>query len=231
MVSFTPRQDSLMIPTLASGDRLSLNEFERRYAAMPEDIKAELIEGTVYMAAALRFEPHAEPHADIVTWLGIYKMMTPGARLGDNPTIRLDPNNEPQADVVLRIDKSRGGQSHIDSDGYVEGPPEFIAEIAASTASIDSGPKLEVYRRNGVQEYLVWRVLEHKINWYHLQNGDYVELLEDEQGIIRSQAFPGLWLDKASLLTGNMQQVMAVLQQGLASAEHQTFVTALSAET
>ncbi len=39
------------IPPLENGDRLSREEFERRYRAMPETVKAELIGGQVYMAA------------------------------------------------------------------------------------------------------------------------------------------------------------------------------------
>lgn len=227
MVTFIPRQNQLLVPPLESGDRLSRSEFERRYAAMPKDYKAQLIDGIVYMAAALRFEPHAEPHADLITWLGIYKMMTPGVRLGDTPTVRLDPTNEPQPDVVLRLDETVGGQSVLGPEGYVEGAPEFVAEIAASTASIDTGPKRQIYCRTGVQEYLVWPVFDQKILWYRLKNKSYIELPRDEKGIIRSEAFSGLWLDEQALLRGDMQQVMAVLQQGLASPEHQELVARL----
>lgn len=225
--TFIPRQNRLTIPPLENGDRLSLEEFERRYSAMPDGIKAELIEGIVYMAAALRFEPHAEPHADLITWLGIYKMMTPGARLGDNPTVRLDRNNDPQPDAILRLDEASGGQSSLSADGYVEGGPELIAEISASTASVDLGPKRQVYCRNGVQEYLVWRVFDQQFDWYCLQGDEYVALESDEQGILKSQVFPGLWLDRAALIVGNMPQVMTVLQAGLASPEHQEFLAQL----
>jgi Uma2 family endonuclease len=53
---------------------------------------------------------------------------------------------------------------------------------------------LRAYRRNGVQEYIVWQVFDQKIDWFSLQNGDYISLLPDEDGAIRSQRFPGLWL-------------------------------------
>ncbi|MGK7892043.1 MAG: Uma2 family endonuclease [Leptolyngbyaceae cyanobacterium] len=229
MTTFIPRQNRLTIPPLENGDRLSRPEFERRYATMPNAPKAELIEGIVYMAAALRFEPHAEPHADLMGWLWTYKVMTPGARLGDNPTVRLDQNNEPQPDIILRLDESVGGQSSLSADGYVEGGPELIAEISASTASLDLGPKRQVYGRNGVQEYLVWRVFDRQFDWYYLQGNDYVALESDEQGILKSQVFPGLWLDREALIVGNMPQVMTVLQAGLASPEHQQFLTKLLA--
>lgn len=212
------------VPPLESGDRLTRPEFERRYSAMPYLKKAELIEGVVYVPAALRFRSHAQPHANLMIWLGTYKVSMPGVELGDNPTVRLDLDNELQPDAVLLIEESAGGQARLSDDDYVEGAPELIAEIAGSSAAIDLGDKKRAYRRNGVQEYIVWQVFERRIDWFSLQDGDYVSLEPDNQGIIRSQVFPGLYLAVADLLTGNMMQVLTVLQQGLQSLEHEAFV-------
>ena len=134
----------------------------------------------------------------------------------------------PQPDAVLLIDASAGGQSYLGEDGYIEGAPELVAEIAASSAAIDLGDKKRAYRRNGVQEYIVWQVFDQKIDWFSWQNGDYVSLLPDEDGVIRSSIFPGLWLQVAAMLDGNMVQVIAVLQAGLNSVEHQAFVQRLA---
>ncbi len=213
---------------LESGDRLTRPEFERRYNAMPNVKKAELIEGVVYVASPLRFEAHAEPHGNLMIWLGIYKVATPGVRLGDNPTVRLDLDNEPQPDAILLIDAACGGLSHVGTDGYVEGAPELVAEVAASSASKDLYDKKRAYRRNGIQEYIVWQVFDSTVSWFSLQNGEYVALIPNASGIIQSQVFPGLWLDVSALVAGNMQQVLAVLQKGLSSVEHQTFIQQIS---
>lgn len=218
---------SLTIPPLENGDKLTRWEFERRYQGMPHLKKAELIEGIVYMASPLRFESHAEPHANIIGWLALYKAATPGVRLGDNATVRLDIDNEPQPDALLRIDK--GGQSTISQDDYVEGAPELIVEIAASSASYDVHQKLNVYRRNQVQEYLVWRFYEQEFDWFLLQTVEYIKLEPDSDGIIRSQIFPGLWLDKNALLIGDLGKVLVILQRGLETAEHRDFVKKLTA--
>ncbi len=214
----------LTVPPLENGDRLTRFEFERRYSAMPKLKKAELIEGTVYMASPLRFEPHAEPHGDLMGWLWTYKIATPGVRLGDKPTVRLDLDNEPQPDAVLLIDAQTGGQSHLSQDGYVEGSPELVAEIAASSATVDLGDKKRAYRRNGIQEYIVWQVFEQRIDWFHLEAGEYINLYPDVAGVIQSQVFPGLWLDQSALVAGDMQQVLTVLQAGVNSVKHQAFV-------
>jgi Uma2 family endonuclease len=216
------------IPPLESGDRLTRPEFERRYQAMPNTKKAELIEGVVYVASPLRFRSHGQPHGNLIGWLWTYKVSTPGVELGDNATVLLDLDNEPQPDVVLLIDEQLGGQASISEDDYIEGAPELIAEVAASSAANDLYDKKKAYRRNGVQEYIVWQSLENQFDWFSLQNGEYVLLNPDADGTIKSSVFPGLWLNVAALLTGEMTQVLAVLQQGFNSQEHQEFLQHLS---
>ncbi|MBS3966846.1 MAG: Uma2 family endonuclease [Truepera sp.] len=95
-------------------------------------------------------------------------------------------------------------------------------------ASPDLHDKLKVYRRSSVQEYLVWQMYEKRLDWFQLRDTDYVSLLPDEAGVLHSQVFPGLRLAVAALLAGNVAQVLAVLQQGLDSAEHKAFVDRLA---
>ncbi|MGB6166015.1 MAG: Uma2 family endonuclease [Geitlerinemataceae cyanobacterium] len=215
------------LPPLESGDRLTRYEFEQRYQAMPHLKQAELIEGVVYVASPVRISNHGRPHAKIIGWLLVYQAATPGVDLADNATVRLDADNEPQPDALLRIEPEVGGNSRISEDDYIEGAPELIAEIAASSASYDLGDKLNAYRRNGVREYIVWQSYENKIDWFRLQEGRYVALEPDEEGIIRSEVFPGLWLSVAALRGGNLAEVLAVLQRGLQTPEHQVFVESL----
>ncbi|VEP16921.1 conserved hypothetical protein [Hyella patelloides LEGE 07179] len=209
---------------LENGDRLSRSEFERRYQAMSELKKAELIEGRVYTASPVRII-HGQPHAYIMGWLAVYHAATPGTQFADNTTVRLDIDNEPQPDALLRVEK---GQSQIDVDDYVRGAPELIVEIAASTASYDLQEKLQVYRRNGVQEYIVWQVSDRIIDWFRLRDGEYFKLQPDENNIIKSEVFPGLWLAIDSLLQYDLAQVIQTVQQGLAIKEHQDFIAEIT---
>src|SRR6516164_2779902 len=78
------------IPPLESGDRLSRAEFERRYDAMPELKRAELIEGEVYVSSPVRVRRHGKPHILLGGWLATYFADTPGLEAGDNSSIRLD---------------------------------------------------------------------------------------------------------------------------------------------
>lgn len=207
---------SKTIPLLENGDRLNRYEFERRYTAMPAQKKgsnkAELIEGIVYMASPLRFESHAQPHSNLVIWLGNYAVAKSGVKIGIEPTVRLDMDNEPQPDAVLFIP---GKGARITEDDYISGAPELVVEISASTVSIDLHDKKEAYRRNGVQEYIVWRTLQREIDWFRLHDGAYIRLESDRNGVIQSQVFPGLWLAVEAMLSGDMAEVLARLQAGL----------------
>lgn len=219
---------SVSTPRLENGDRLTRSEFERRYAATPEKFKAELIEGVVYVASPVRVRNHGRPHAYIMGWLIAYVAATPKVDIADNSTVRLDLDNEPQPDALLRIEPEVGGRSRITDDDYIEGAPELTVEIAASSASYDMNAKLNAYRRNGVQEYLVWQTYENQIAWFCLQEGEYIRLQPDATGMIRSRVFPGLWLAVDALLRGDLATVLAELQIGLETSEHREFVDRLN---
>ncbi len=216
-----------LVPELENGDRLTRAEFERRYEAMPDLKKAELIEGVVYMPSPVRHRRHSRPNTHIVGWLSHYEAGTPGVEAGDNGSVRLDLDNEPQPDACLIIAAGLGGQARISDDDYLEGAPELVAEVASSSASYDLGVKLQIYRRNGVREYIVWRVLDRQIDWFVLREGRYESMALSVDGLYRSTVFPGLWLDPVALLNHDLARVLAVVQEGLNTAEHADFVARL----
>ncbi|MFQ5593728.1 MAG: Uma2 family endonuclease [Anaerolineae bacterium] len=213
-------------PPLNSGDRLSRAEFERRYDARPDIKKAELIEGVVYVASPV-YPQHGEPHSDIIGWLSVYRAATPGIRVSDNTSLRLDADNEPQPDVCVWVDDPTGEALRAPRDSFLEITPDLIVEVAASSASYDLHDKLNAYRRNGVQEYLVLLVWEQETRWHTWQEGEYQRLEPGEDGILRSRVLPGLWLHPERFWAGDLAGVLSVLQRGLASPEHEAFVRTL----
>ncbi len=117
------------------------------------------------MPSPVRFEQYGKPHADIMAWLGVYAASTSG----DNVSLRLDIDNEPQPDALLRLDRKLGGNTGIIADGYLEGTPELIIEVAASSSNFDMRDKKKVYARNGVREYLVLLSYEKQVKWFFLE--------------------------------------------------------------
>jgi Uma2 family endonuclease len=206
------------LPPLQSGDHLSRQEFERRYAAMPQ-ARAELINGVVFMASPVHL-PHARYHAYVMAWLGTYRALHPETEVYDNVSLRLDETNEVQPDAVLVLVPAQGGSSSTSQDMYLEGAPELIVEIAASSAAYDLYEKKTIYQQAGVQEYIIWQVYEQQLTWLSLQDdGVYAEVSPDEDGIVRSRTFAGLHLDVNALLCGNLARVLEVVQAGGGNGE------------
>lgn len=213
---------SPQVPPLCAGDTLTRAEFERRYAAMPEVKKAELIEGVVYLPAPVRYTTHGHPHALLSAWLAAYAETVPGVEASANATLRLDGDNVPQPDLLLRVATSHG-VSRLDADGFLVGPPELIVEIAASSTSYDLHQKLHVYRRAGVQEYIVVRPADSAVDWFALHHGSYERLVADARGVLHSRAFPGLRLDVPALLRLDSAALRAQVEHGAHTAEHAAF--------
>jgi Uma2 family endonuclease len=214
------------VPVLCAGDRLARDEFERRYSAMPDLKKAELVDGVVYMGSPVRLVRHGRPEADLAAWLAFYRAETEGLEQAMNCTLRLDLDNEPQPDL-LRVPESKGGRSRVSADGYLEGPPELVVEVAASSVSYDLHQKLHVYRRHGVPEYLVHRVDDGAVDWFLLEDGAYVAQPAATDGLLRSRGFPGLWLDVGALLRSDLRALRAAVLQGIASSGHAAFAARL----
>jgi Uma2 family endonuclease len=214
------------IPELLDGDRMTADEFERRYWASPHIRKAELIGGVVYVASPVT-DDHGTPHALVPQWLGFYRLGTPFLNCSVDGTVRLDNLNQPQPDIHLRIDEAHGGRSRLTPDRYVAGAPELVIEIAVSSKSFDLKEKLEAYRLSGAPDYIVWRVMDDAIDWFILRDGKYDRLPLGPDGLYRSEIFPGLWLDPKALIEGDLPAIFQAVQLGLATEEHAAFVQRL----
>jgi Uma2 family endonuclease len=218
------RQADSAVPLLVNGDRLEQPEFHKRYQAHPGPEKFELIGGVVYMASPAR-RLHSQYQDELIYALGHYRRATPGVESLPEATSILGKESEPQPDLTLRILHECGGQSRETEDGYVEGPPELIAEVAYSSRAIDLHQKLDDYRRAGVREYLVVSVEEPQLFWFDFAGQG--EIVADRKGVYRSKVFPGLWLHDEALLARDSARVLTVLQQGLAGRAHAAFVRRL----
>jgi Putative restriction endonuclease len=219
----TQSQNFPIIPLLENGDRLTREEFHRRYEAMPKNVKTELIKGVVVSSNRVK-SYHAEASAKIIGLLGFYSIKTFGLNLSNHVTWKFDKDNEFQPDCILRIEEDCGGKSWINDADYLEGSPELTVEIAAITASYDLHDKLEMYEQKSVQEYIVWRVLDKQIDWFSLENGKYQRLSANNRGIIESKVFTGLRLNVNALLNDDLTQVLQDLQSGITSKSHKEFV-------
>ena len=194
---------------LESGDRLSRDEFHRRYSLRPDLKKAELVEGVVYVASPVRIEQHGEPHTLLAGWAFTYGVTHPEVRIATDTTVRFDERNEVQPDLFL-FNPARADA--IRDDGYFHGPPDLVVEVAASSAAYDLHAKKAVYEQFGVPEYVVWDVEGGRVLWFVLESGAYSELTPAKNGIFESRQFPGLRLDTKALLEGDRKKLVAAIR-------------------
>ena len=195
------------VPTLEAGDHLTRDEFERRYDLRPDIHKAELVQGVVYVPSPVKIEDHSEPVSLMTGWLRFYAATHPDVRVGNDGTVRLSPTDVVQPDVMMW--RREGSTARIDADKYLEGAPELVVEVAASSAAYDLHTKKESYRRAGVKEYIVWRPLDGMIDWLRLTpEGEYKNVLPDHDGNIESSVFPGLRLSVPRMLEGDPAAIL-----------------------
>ena len=199
-------------PPLENGDSLTLTEFLRRYETMHDCKKAELIEGITHMPSPVRIDQHAKPDGLVHGWLFTFAIEH-NLEFYPNATLLLDTENSFQPDAILCSKPHKGGRVWLNAKGYLCGAPELIVEVAASTASIDLRSKLRVYRRAGVTEYIVWRTQDHEIDWFVLDQDEYIKLSPERGGKLRSKIFPKLLLDVNAMLALDGAKVIATLKR------------------
>lgn len=213
------------VPPLVVGDKLTREEFLRRWEAEPRIKHAELLKGIVYVPSPVSIE-HGVAEGCVGGWLAVYQAATRGTIMGRNMTSFI-MEDMPQPDLYLRVLEDHGGRSWAKGN-YLCGIPELLVEICWSSEAYDLHVKLELYQAAQIPEYLAILLYEQEIRWHVLTDGKYQPMPPDTEGIYRSRIFPGLWLDGKALLAGNMQRVLGKLQEWLQSPEHQGFVEQLA---
>jgi Uma2 family endonuclease len=211
---------------LEPGDHLDQSTFHARYEAMPPGTRAELIGGIVYIPSPVG-RAHGVHHRSAIYWLAHYNRFTPGVESMDNGTTILAEDSEPQPDVALRV--LFGGQTRVTIDGFVTGCPELVCEVANSSESYDLHAKRRDYERHGTLEYVAAIVRASRVAWFTRVGDRLIEVPPDADGIYRSRAFPGLWLDPVALLAGDLDRIAAVVEHGVATPAHAAFVADLRA--
>ena len=220
-----PSHDIDRSKLLHDGDRMSQPQFHALYEKMPDGYRAELIGGVVCEPSPVGWA-HSKSHGQLIGTVSQYANYIPGVEFGIGSTVILGEEDEVQPDLVLRIMPGFGGRSR-DTKGtkvsYVAGAPELVAEVAHTSHSIDMRIKKERYSLAGVLEYIVLDPMG--FHWFDLGNGS--ELPRDEQGVIRSTVFPGLWIDSEALQACDYARSMSVLSHGMGTAEYKRFVESL----
>jgi Uma2 family endonuclease len=214
-------------PLLYEGQRLDQPTFHAIYEQMPEDFKAELIDGVVYLMNMPLYADHCDPDSLLIGFLVVYNIGTPGTRVRNGITTKLGPGSEVQPDSCLLIEPEFGGRIELNAKGMMINAPELVVEIGSSTLRRDLDAKKRAYEEAGALEYIVYAARDRKFHWFILRDGKFEVLAIDPDGLYRSRAFPGFWIDEAAFASEDTPAVLAGLRRGLESPEHAAFVELL----
>jgi Uma2 family endonuclease len=196
------------------------------YEQMPEGFRAQLVRGVVLVASPMTFD-HGCPNADVSGWLFLYMARTLGVRAAAAATVQLGPDDNPEPDASLLILPECGGQARIEGR-YITGAPELVVEVAYSSRAVDLHDKRLSYAEAGVREYVVVDLRGRTVHWLALREGRFEDVTPGEDGLHRSEVFPGLWLDPQALVAGDAARLLAVAERGTASPEHAVFAARLA---
>lgn len=185
---------------------MSPAEFDRIYEHL-HDVRAELIDGVVYVASPVIIRGHGREHLLLATLIGTYLARHSGTEAFLDGSYIAPGGARVQPDVCLF---HTDGGAFVNDAGYLQGVPEFIAEIANTSADYDLGRKMRLYEGAGVGEYVVWRTADQSIDCFRLVNGSYTRE-PFSHGVYSSAAFPGLHINVAALLTGDIAEALAAL--------------------
>ena len=64
-----------------------------------------------------------------------------------------------------------------------------------------------------MREYVAWRTVDGTIDWFRLEDGEYVPVEPDERGLIESAIFGCLGLDVPRMLAADAAGVLATLER------------------
>jgi Uma2 family endonuclease len=187
---------------------MTRQEFHAAYANYEGLARVELIEGVVYLPSPISLAGHARPQSLVLFWLNAFAAAQPAVEAVGPASVLLDDQNEPEPDAMLL----RTTPGWLNEEGFLVKIPELAVEIANSSRSRDLHQKLRAYERNGIAEYVVWRVSDGEIDWFELREGRYVKRAADASGMIESREFPGLVMDVPAMLAMDRAKVLAALK-------------------
>lgn len=178
-------------------ERMTSEEFFR-YA--PDGQTAELIDGVMIIHSP-PLVIHERLQGFLLTLLRTFVEENDlGEILGSRTPVELEIDQTFEPDILF-IAKER--LDIVETKGVFGAPDLAIEILSAGTASYDRGPKFRAYERAGVRE--LWLIDPYGpagTEFYQLEGTRFAPVMPDSDGILRSVAMPGFWINVAWLWPG-----------------------------
>ncbi len=201
--------ESLVLPKVAPGDRMTDDEF---FQFAPADRKAELIGGILVMPSPA-YDPHEDRQGFLLTILRTFvRHKQLGIVRGSHTAVHLQTGENYEPDVLFVAAE----RANIVRREGVFGAPDLVIELLSpGTANYDWGVKRRVYAQSGVRE--LWLIDPNGLDGSAFFQRDESGLKEVsfQDNVLRSLAVPGFYL-RADWLwpeSGNLPDEIGVLKE------------------
>lgn len=166
---------------------------EADYYALPEDVRAELIDGQIYYQAAPS-RIHQKILSEVHTVINNYIKSKDGScEVYPAPfAVKLKEDRKTIVEPDISVICDRGKLT----DMGCTGAPDWIVEIVSpSNSSHDYIRKLNLYADAGVREYWIVNPVEKSIFVYHLEKDSFQAKSYTFQDKIKVNIYDDLWID------------------------------------
>ena len=183
--------------------------YEQFLRTVPDDVHAEWVEGKV-----VPMTPVSRDHNELSTFfLALLRYYVEAQNLGkilcEPFQMKTGPNLPGRSPDLLFVSKKRLSQL---KRNHLQGPADLVIEIISpESRTLDRGDKFYEYEQGGVREYWLIDPVRKQAEFYALdKHGIYRLINVGEDGIFRSQALKGLWLQVSWLW--QLPSLMTVLK-------------------
>jgi hypothetical protein len=152
---------------------------------------------------------------DLALCINRYRLFSPGWYVCVLARVQLSPEEWEVPGLVAMVNYGRKKQCEV-RDEVFHGAPNFVLDVFDSRDDEHFLRRRERFARSGVHEYAVALNSESiELLWHRLEAGSYRLVEPDEDGVLRSQALPNLWLPLKAVQDRDWWAVLGCIERGV----------------
>lgn len=164
---------------------------------------------------------------DMAMCINHYRLSTPGLYVCIHISVQLDAKTKIIPGIIAQVNSGRFKQCDPGSYDFFTGPPNFVFDVFQDDQKEEYNFRKECFEKSGVIEYVVWFNSSKLPIWNRLIDGRYKKIKEDEEGMIKSKALPGMWVPLEAFKNRDWWTIMATISRGITRRGHRDFMATI----
>lgn len=160
---------------------------------------------------------------DLVLCVNRYRLLTPGIYVCLHVPVSLDATTRVVPGLVAMVNHGRLKQCEPVEFGF-EGPPNFVLDVFESDEMDEYEARKKVFEKFGVTEYVAVELADElRLHWNRHNGHSFEDAVPNRQGLIKSQALPGLWVPVQALANRDWWSILSAIERGVTRLGHHEF--------